>query len=86
MPLNKEEQEELVQIIVGAIQSQDVGGVPREEHVVQHEFLQTQIIKMKEKHEMWAGIKKQVFVWSIIAVLAGIVKAVYEYLHLGGGN
>ena len=86
MSLDKQELEELSQTIIGAIQSQDVGGVPREVHEDHHDFIQTQIIQMKENHEMWSGVKKQVFGWGIIAALIGIGTALYEYLHLGGGH
>lgn len=82
--MNQEEKEDLTKTIIGALQSQrDIDG---KTHKVHHDFIETQIIKTNDRRELTNALKKQVFGWGILAMLAGIGKAVYHFFVKTGGQ
>ena len=82
--MNQQEKEDLTKTIIGALQEQrDIDGKVHKAH---HDFIETQIIQVKRKQDMWDGIKKQVLGWGIVIALGGIGKAVYHFFVKQGGS
>lgn len=56
-------------------------GISESEHRDHHNYIRSVLKKMEQDRVFWAGVRKQVVGWGIIALLSGIGVAVADYFE-----